>query len=394
MKYLMLSLLFLVVGAFPASGQAAVEKTYISDDGSFRFRYADEISVDVSSTFKSFDVGAFYVSEDEPIRVQVSPPTSLAAFSEAGLGSTAREVLVRRLGLWRSVAAERTAQVIDLPSDVAFNGKLAGVTQTTIAGRPVTQTTQVFPIDTQHTAAVKMMAVRVGGGRIVLLTASPSLAGGGDLLERYADDVNAIVRTVEYDEDLNASQSASAPLRRNFTGDFGRLQIGEITFGYPKDWYILQVNGSVLVTNTQRLLADGVEPGMVQASLISPDFNKTAFGTREAIARCELTAGTRAAITPASVLERQMLSEARLASMDAQGARYDEPQTLRLGGRDAAYMRLYTPDRDALVIAVDMGQGNVVSLMSFAAPGEMPAYDDTLFALASSLEYDHQGCAE
>jgi hypothetical protein len=377
--------------AVPVFAQTRLGETYTSDDGEFSFDYADGLTMQVGVPESTTDIGEFYIDPETPMRVKVSPPIPVTTFDADGMGTTPATITTTRLRLWRQIAPVMTAGVIDVP-DGAFADPLATVETYTIDGREAAYVTQVYQIDDTHSAAVVLITVEMDANMIVTITASPSLAGGAELAADYQQDILAIAQSLQYQPELDASTTNADSLPTEYIGQIGNIQTGELRFFYPKAWYILPVSGNIFVTNNDRLVNGTLEPGMLQTNVIPPDFNKTGFADMEAVGSCNLSPAEIEAITPIAVLEQQMLSEERLISYEEQGATYHEPEAIILNERDAAYMRLFTAERDALVIAVDMGDGNVVSIMAFAYVGEMAQYDDTLFALAGTFDYTHQGC--
>jgi hypothetical protein len=373
--------------------QTQLHATYISDDGTFSFHYADTLAVTVQPIQAGLRIGEFFVSDQDPVRVVVSPPMSAQTFRANGVGETPEAIVAARLALWRQVVPTRSAEVLSFEPVLPFQEAPPPVNAYTINGRPAAYAMQIFGLDANHAAAIILLAIDVGQGHIVTITASPSLLGGEQILSDVRDDVLAIAETLTFVPLLNTDQNDALPLASTFSAEIGTLQTGDLLFYYPKSWYILPVGGNIFITNVDRLLTDGnLEPGIVQVNVIPPDFNLTGFADIEQIEACAPL--TTQPISAATVLETQMLTPERIASYEQEEATYFPPESVMLNGRDAAYMRVFTPQRDVLVIAVNMGEGRVVSLMSFSASGKMATYDDTLFALAATLDYHHIGCEE
>lgn len=388
---LITTLALLLLLALPAIAQSEFHQTYTSEDGQFSFTYASELTITVQPRDGSLNVGEFYIDADDPLRVEVAPPMTIAELQRSGFGETPRQIIANRLALWRQVAPLMAHSVVDVPSD-AFAAPLRPVEEYLINGRAAAYTEQLYLIDDAHAVGVIMIAVDLGNNHIVTITASPSLYDGAAILEAHRDSVVEIARTLDYTPDHRASRRSAVALTSDYSGRIGHLFTGDLGFTYPKDWYILPISGNVFVTNTDWLVSNQIESGMVQVNIIPPDFNMTAFLDHETIAECSVAPEQVADITPERVIELQMLNEARLASYAEQNATYSDIESYKVNGRDMAYMYLWTPERDALVVAVDMGGGHVVSMMVFTYVGEMVLYADTIFALADALDYTPNTC--
>jgi hypothetical protein len=373
------------------SAQPEPLHTYISDDGRFSFRYSTDLTVSIQSPQNSLNIGDFYIAEDQPLRVEVSPPMPASVFEAMGLGRTPHDVIVERMALWRQVAPLRVANLIAIPSDV-FNMPLPQVIPLMVNGRAGAYVEHVYPIDEDYAVAVMMVVVDLGADTLLSFTASPSLHHGAEILAQYYADILAMIDTIAFSPVLDASMTNALALPVTYADSIGHLFTGDLTFNYPKDWYILRVGGNVFLTNTNSLLSHDVQSGMVQVNIIPPDFNQTAFMDSAVVAACGITPMQATDITPLTVLESQLLNEERLISYQSQEVTYHLPEQVTLGDATMAYVRLFTPVRDVLAVAVDMGGGHVISLMAYSFVGEMSIYDDTIFALAATLSYAPHPC--
>ncbi|MFW5748455.1 MAG: hypothetical protein ACOCYT_02445 [Chloroflexota bacterium] len=384
------------------SGAAAAEtlRTYTSEDGAFTFDYAPALTVQVQPELLSLQVGDFFIDPAQPIRVTVSLPQPAARFALNDAGTAPEEVVITRLNLWRQTAPAMAANV--LPGAAAALTRsntpasdLADLVQPVEANqRAGAYLIDSIPLDDDHAATVLLAAVDVGSGYMVTVTASASLAGGAALLESYQADILALIESMRYRPTVITWDVADTALPLTYTGTIGQLQVGELRFDYPKDWYILPVGSNILLTNTERLVTGLLEPGIMQVQIVPPDFNMTAFDSMDAVAACALAPQTLAEITPLTVIERQMLNPDRLEEIAQRGVTFEDPTAVDIAGVQGAYMYLYTAERDTLIIAVDMGGGDVVSLVANAYPGEMTAYDETLFAIAATLAYTGVDCVD
>lgn len=395
MRVFILCILFLLTSLFVsptlAMGQNLVSRVYMLEDGIFSFNHDQSIAVSILQDATSLTVGEFFTSDNaQPnLRVQVSRPTPIADLARVGFGDTPSAILASRLRLWEQTAPNIIASTLNTTVNGAFS--VSASETFLINGLTATSATISYQWNNQ-TAAIFIAVLDVGSDHVVTLVASPALGDGANILTMRQADMTTLLNSVRYTPNVGAV--AIQPLPLTYMGEIGRLRTGLLTFTYPKDWYILPVGGNVLITNTNQLAINELVSGQVQTQIIPPDFNLTTFADNDQIVNCAITEETLAQITPSAVIERQMLSPQRLSAYEADGVTYIAPQTTLIGERTAAYMTLFTPDRDAFVIAIDLGGGNIASLMAFSAPNEMNNYTNDLFSIAASFRYDSSACAD
>jgi len=378
----------------PASalGQNLVSRVYMFEDGIFSFNHDQSISVSIASDATSLAVGEFFLPDATmpTMRVQLSRPAPIADFERMGFGNTPQSILAARLRLWEQTAPNTISATLGTPITGTFTP--SEPQSFLINNLTATSATLIFSWDGNRSAAIFIAVVDVGQDHAVTLVASSALGDGVNTLATNEAGILTLLNSVRFTPNVGAVNVQPLPL--TYMGEIGRLRTGLLTFTYPKNWYILPVGGNVLVTNTNQLAINELVGGQIQTQIIPPDFNLTAFADSDQIVNCTIPDDVVAQITPQGVIERQMLSPERIASYTEQGVTYIAPQTTKIGDRNAAYMTLFTPDRDAFVIAVDLGGGNIASLMAFSAPNEMNDYASDLFSIAASFRYDSSACAD
>jgi len=390
-SFIMLCMSILFISPASAFGQNLVSRVYMFEDGIFSFNHDQSIAVTISSDATSLSVGEFFLPDSAApnLRVQVSRPTPIADLERVGLGTSPESILASRLRLWEQTAPTNIANALGITPNGTFT---TSEPQTfLINGLNAISTTLTFAWDTQS-AGIFIAVLDVGSGHVVTLVASPALGDSATILMTRQADIATLLESVRYTPNVGAVNVQPLPL--TYMGEIGRLRTGLLTFTYPKNWYILPVGGNVLITNTNQLAINELVSGQIQTQIIPPDFNLTTFADNDQIVNCAIPADVVSQITPQAVIERQMLNADRIASYESQGVTYIAPQTTTIGDRTVAYMTLFTPDRDAFVLAVDLGNGNVASLMAFSAPNEMNDYTTDLFSIAASLNYDSSACAD
>lgn len=384
-----LSILFLLHPPL-ASANGLVSRVYLFEEGIFSFNHAQTIPVRLTSDATSLLVGDYFLPQDDtPLRVQLSRPTAITDFEQIGLGRTPDAVLIGRVRLWEQTTPNRVASLIGTPTLGAFS-PLAPQTHS-VNGYPAAVAIQHYHWGDNQSMSIFIAVVDVGQNHLVTLVASSAVGDSNTVIAQYEADLMRLLDSLRFTPNVDSVTVQALPL--SYMGEIGRLHTGLLSFTYPKNWYILPVGGNVLITNTNQLAINELVIGQVQTQIIPPDFNLTAFADRDQIVNCTIPEETLASITPMAVLQMQMLSEARLTEYERNGVTYIAPQTTHIGERLAAYMTLFTPDRDAFVIAIDLGDGNIASLMAFSAPNDMSNYTSDLFSIAASLRYETNACS-
>jgi len=390
MRFIMI--IFLMLTSVAIQAQVGIVETYVSDDGSFQFDYAPNMHINVVERQSTLNIGQFYLEADPPIWVDVSIPTPAANFHNIGLGNTPAAIVASRMALWRQTAPIRLATILQTDLTLAITPANIAIHHIQIDNKPAAFASFEYVLDENQVASVFMMVVDVGYDHLVTITASPTIINGSTLLTTYENEIIHLAETITFNP-ANAAQSAeSVILPSAYTGEIGQLQVGHLTFAYPKEWYILSVGSNVFLTNTSQFVTGTLPTGTIQVNIIPPDFNMTAFVDRDTIANCALTPIQKNEITPSTVLQHHLLRDEQIDAMAQQGTTFTEPTVVQVNNREVAYMQLFTSERDVLAIAVNMGDGNVVSMMTFSPVGEMQSYINTLLAIAGSFDYQFNAC--
>jgi hypothetical protein len=160
-----------------------------------------------------------------------------------------------------------------------------------------------------------------------------------------------------------AAPATPAPLTQNFqSGD------GTITFNYPDGWIINDAPGLVTIANGQAAIeAEVPAPGQFQARLFT-----TPISAIE---------GLGVAATPRDVL--QFFAD----GLSTSGVTFNAPADLNIGTRAAARIEGSGTDGQALVLAMNLDNGNYAFVSAISAPGEISRFEPTLLAILNSLVY-------
>lgn len=145
---------------------------------------------------------------------------------------------------------------------------------------------------------------------------------------------------------------------------------GSLKFSYPAGWIVVEDQGMIVLTNDETALeADTLPQGVVGILVIEPP----AIGML--------------------VYELPDTSPESVATALAESISFDQidvmpvAESLTLAGRPAARLALSLAEGDVLVIAIDVGDGNTLSLVAVAFTGEMGQFEANIQAVAATVEY-------
>lgn len=176
-----------------------------------------------------------------------------------------------------------------------------------------------------------------------------------------------------------------------FSGPIGAWQTGTLIYAYPEDWFSVVLLDSLFLMNTNELVPNARPvPGDIQVRFAAPDYNMLPFESESDIQNCT-QAGTN--ISPLAVIREQIIgSPEAVDALIERGVAFSEPEPVQTLPNETALMRLWTPERDMLVVTVEVGPGYVVGMTAYTAPGEMVNFEDTLLEIAATLGYEPDGC--
>lgn len=375
-------------GVILAQDALPLDMTYVSENGLFSFRYPAEYNMTLTAERNNPDVGIFYFG-DQPVWLEVIVPHAFKNYANRALGGTPGEIVVVKLERWQQVAEQMLVSLAGTADSPHFLHKHSPLVDFRAGGNAGVYAVQRYHVSDDVIASVVVLAVDLGNDNVVVIVASSPLDAGEAALESHIDTLLAIAGTLTY---TPPPDTAILPtLTKHYIGQVGRLRTGTLEFSYPGDWYAVTIINTLFLMNTAELSIDiALRPGQTMARFVSPDYNMLPFAEQAAVAGCT---ADMTGITPVEVIRAQMLgSEQAVATLEAQGVIYTEPAPISLGSHDAATMYLFTESHDMLVLAVDLGGGNIVSLSVFAVPGEIEQYEPVLLAVADTLTYRPDSC--
>lgn len=147
---------------------------------------------------------------------------------------------------------------------------------------------------------------------------------------------------------------------------------GSLTFSYPAGWVALEDQGLVTLTNDEAALEeDMVPPGAVGVLIVDPAMLRmVVYDLPDSSPQGAVVA----------LVESISYGDADIDAIPA-------PESFALEGRDAARLLFTLEQGEVLVIAVDVGDGNIVTVLAVAAPGEMAQFEGDILGVAATVQY-------
>lgn len=157
---------------------------------------------------------------------------------------------------------------------------------------------------------------------------------------------------------------AQAPLTEEYFSASG------LSLSYPGDWLVQEDAGMVALSNDPNAFgSDDIPPGAVGVIIIEPPtVNAVAGGTYDTL---------ESLLTLLAV----DISEGELDSASL------KPQPATIGGRPAARLIANDTANDVLLLAIDLGDTGPAVVAAVTAPGELSRFEDTVLAIAATIEY-------
>lgn len=370
----------------------ALSETHHSVDGSFTFSYPQGWFAD------KLDDGRVVLENEPPeklnesgnaVRLEISPPIPVSELNMLGQGNMPSDLVKYAIGsstaimsLMSGMASGTISPSSGTPASTASVGFDVPVVNFTVNGRPAAWGKSA---DTSSGYEIASMTVYIdiGNNHVVRIYASPWLDGGATLLNRYENTVLAIADTVRYSPVI-AATSSSGDLPKTFTGVVGGWQMGEITFNYPADWYVLSF-GPLLQTTDAPLNQRDLKSGQMQAGIVDPASNMALIKDWRDVTNCR---ANPEGVTALAVVQKQLPStDKQREQYAAAGVTFSEPESTSVNGKDVVLLRMHQPKQDVLLIDIDLGNGNIAGLLAFASEGEMAQYEARLLAIVGTFSY-------
>ncbi len=389
-KSLTLLLLVPFLAVPVALAQEKLTKTFTSADGTFAFNYPEnwqfgtldqDTIVGSNSPAKQFD-------SPDTVRLLIFLPTTSVQSRFMGLGSTPVELVQAQLKQAQLflgiVSALNDGQRTPTPGvDVA-------VAEFKINNRAAARVTFIAGSErTGARIAVMFIGLDVGGGYLVLIRAD-SPKGFAEALPHYDQIILAIATSVQY-APPKPLRSPNPELPGVFSGPLGTNGIrGDIMFYYPDGWEVVSAGGPVILNTPQEASSLVLMPGQMQAWMVDPVANMIKFDSSQNALNCKIDTKK---ITAMSVAQKPWIAtREQIERADRGEIAYTQPAAITIKAKEAALRRMVDRNIEGLLITVDLGSGNVVSLAAYTPLGEMWKYEKQLIAIVGTLQYKPPPC--
>jgi hypothetical protein len=162
--------------------------SYVSSDGKFTFSYPPEWSLVMIGAENILDVSRFADTPDT-VQIEVSVPMTFAAYTEAGLGSSVRDIVNAKAQLWQRFGPRVSPDVVIQTADI---------TEFTVEGRPAAFARPSVPLTSGGNFGIMIVAVQVSDEHVVTITALPPQGEEATALDASVNQVLAIANSVRY----------------------------------------------------------------------------------------------------------------------------------------------------------------------------------------------------
>ncbi|HEX3052515.1 MAG TPA: WD40 repeat domain-containing protein [Aggregatilineaceae bacterium] len=148
---------------------------------------------------------------------------------------------------------------------------------------------------------------------------------------------------------------------------------GMLRFNYPEGWSAyVSYGGEVILVNNPALLESATPPqtGDIRISFTPPPLAAADW------ARLDISSANALAANAANVL----------ISYDPNSEIVDSADVM-IGNYQATVVHMTNPDKDMMVIGVDIGASNPMALNATTAPNEMSSFEPILLSIVESIQY-------
>jgi hypothetical protein len=385
-------------------------KTFVSTDGSFSFIYPSGWSIAPSPQGKAY-VSNYPMNESPPpndLQLEINFPKTFAEYEQSGLGGTPLAITQAMLTAWRDappirVDYEGVTTLTPIPTPPIFATKASiHAVETTINGRPAAQGS--YYDAKLGTEIVRLLLVLDVGNSYCVVIYATSLNGGRHTLSSHEPIVKAIAQSIRFDA---AKHIPRTPTADPFKVSGERLltwatELGTLKFVNAEGWFFVQTAGDNYIQNTPDRIEDNqLTLRTMRAALRLPHPVRYNYLWDQVVKKgwhdlkddeeifqkldCKAVAPE---ITAAVIIASYLPSpEEQNRLFQQEGTRFEKPQNIRLGNKDVTVLCVSGTAAEALILAVDMTRGDVVTLSAVTLRGQLKYYEDKLLEVASTFQY-------
>lgn len=393
---------FLAAVAFGCASEQTVQQeieTYTSPNGEVSFQYPSNwvmIGDGNNGTIIFDNPPIEQRTPDTRYTVEITLPEDVSQLSMQGFGSTPSEILHEQIRLsyafeeLMKYSAENPGQAMTAERE-AYVEQIVGVRTNfvDIVKTPIGEWTAARALYNSFSGFSLNIVIDVGNDQIMMVSGD---ADTQPILLDNEQTIIALAESIRYIP-LELQESGNPDLPRVFSGHVGALGLGELTFFYPEDWYVIPL-GPFIQNSLDQLDQRHLEPGQMQIAFIAPELIRLLYTKGEATPDCEATIS---GVTAESILQdifADASGQMELLAIDT--VTLGDIETAQFGDHAVAYVAITEAEftRDVRIVIIDQGQGDFIGLMVFTANGEMAQYWERVANMVATFEYTPTPCPE
>jgi hypothetical protein len=381
----------------PTLAQEVDTQTFTTEDQSFSFDHPADWTVEVINaeygpnahlSVDNMPLDQRFESQ-EAVNLQISLPTQsfLVGYSPSKTLKEAVSAAIHTSVLPASIDFA-TPSANQTPQPLELHPVSPDVTEFIVNGRSSAygySSSQVMGID----ASQMFIMVDVGEGHWVSISAT-SFKGGVETLKRYESIIIALVQSMRY-VPPPAVYSGNPDLPQVYSGLVGIWQRGYITFYYADDWYAYNFGMVGLSNKAENVINAMPQSGQFIAVVQGVSETLSSADPGELFNECDIV---KRDLTARTLVEKMLgnITSAQLEQIKNAGIIMTQPEVTTSNGKEIVYMRQYQNDFEVLAMFIDLGGGNITSMSVTTKQGEMVQFEEQLFAVAGTFQYEPKSC--
>lgn len=379
----------------PALAQEADILTFTTEDQSFSFDYPADWTVEVINpdypnprlSVDNLPLDRRFESPDG-VNLQIYLPKR--SFLVSPYGDTPKEAVMGSIAASQEFSIAVATQMPSSTSQpLQFDSNSPEVGEFLVVGRSAAYAyniSNVMGIDASYLYIVADL-----GNDYWVIIAGTSVAGGLETIKRYEPLILSLIQSMRYVAPPPA-YSGNPDLPQVYSGLIGIWHRGYTTFYYPDDWYVSYPIDTVFISNLpSNPFNVAPESGQFIALVNGVPETRAFIEPRDVFNQCDTVKDELTART----LTEKMLSNitpAQLEQIADAGITNTQPEVTTVNGKEIVYMRQYQADFEVLSMFIDLGDGNIQSMIVTTKQGEMAQFEEQLFAVAGTFQYEPKPC--